>query len=178
MAQCKKVGCFLQLFTKGHEFKENTTVRSKILVKGTKYSRSATFGTFLQHWFSLGIIKDLMRQVQECKSMPLPPVSKISPEEARKNANKERKDWAIAMVTESITFAMDTAKVMKRQAAADRATKAALETRMAKTDKSTQDLLQNLTVMQKNPAEETMCRDADKEFGKNDKMPMKVVKAP
>lgn len=73
---------------------------------------------------------------------------------------------------------MDTVKVMKRQVVADRATQAALATRMTKADKVMQKLLQNLKIMQCNMAAATSCKDADKEFGENDVFPIQVVEAP
>lgn len=84
----------------------------------------------------------------------------------------------MAMIAESIKVAMETVKVMERQAAADRAAKAALETKTTKADKATQDLLQSLTSLQQNLVAAMRCRAAEKEFGENDIMPMKVVEAP
>lgn len=79
--------------------------------------------------------------------MPPTPFSHISPEEERKNVIKGRDDMAIAIIAKRITVTIDTVKSMEQKTAADKAAEESLAFRMAKSENSTKDLLQNLKIM-------------------------------
>ena len=178
MAKCSEPGCVLKLFTKGHDFKENTTAKSRGSVKGTKCGRSATFGTCLQQWFSLGIIEDLMKQAKEGKTTSIMPAPTISLEDQRKSETMGRNDRAIAMIAESITATIESVKVLKRQGEEDKEAQAAIEKRMAEAKYVTQDLLDNPSIMQQNLAVAESCRKIGKEISGQDIKPTKVLDTP
>ena len=64
MAKCMEPGCVLKVLTKGYDFKVTTTAKSRGSVKGSMCGKSATFGTYLQQWFGLGILDDIYRQAK------------------------------------------------------------------------------------------------------------------
>ena len=68
-----ETGGVLKLFTKGHDFKDTTTAKSRGSVKGTKCGKSTTFGTCMQQWFNLGILDDITRQAKEREQTNAPP---------------------------------------------------------------------------------------------------------
>lgn len=65
------------------------------------------------------------------------------------------------MVDESITAAIDIFKFMELKESTGKNAQVALSKRVAKFEKATQDLLQNLTIVQHNMAASISCRDSD-----------------
>lgn len=147
MTRCGEAGCVLKIRTKGHEFKETNTTKNRGAVKGTKRGESASFGTFLQQWLSLGVLEDLMRQTKDMESPVLRGAQGLPAEEERRAHIKGMNDSAMALFAESITRARDQIQVTSRQAADD---KAAMEESLATSDRAREALLQNIKVMKKN----------------------------
>lgn len=164
MAQCGEVGCALKIYTKGHEFRERTTARSRGSAKGTKCGKYATFQTFLQQWFSLGITVDIMRQANEKESIPIT-------DEGRYIEIKGMNDRAIALIAKIIKNIIDTVKMMEQYATADKAAQAARAKRMANAEKDRQDLLHNLSIMQQTLDAAVSCREIDQEFSEKNIIP-------
>jgi len=175
MAKCDEPGCVLKVFTKGHDYKDTTTSKSRGSVKGTKCGKSASFGTCLQQWFGLGIIEDIMRQAKESETVPMTSASKMLPDEQRNIEMKGRNDRAIALIAENITQTADKVKAIRQQAETE---KAALAARMDKADRATEVLMQNLKVMQQNLDAAMDCRENDKEFNEKNIVRPSEVEAP
>lgn len=93
----------LKIHTKRFDWKTNTSTRSRGSVKGTKCGNSVTFGTFLQQWFGLGMMKHLMRQANQNQSAESEPGRKVSESEEQKAERKGINGTAIALIAESIT---------------------------------------------------------------------------
>ena len=120
IARCNEPACVLKIITKGYDYKETTTAKSRGSVKGTKCGKSATFGACLQQWFGLGILEDLSRQAKARETLIAPATPEQTDEEKMKADQRGRNDRAIALIAESVTRTLDQAEALTRQAEAQR----------------------------------------------------------
>lgn len=149
MAKFGEVGCVLTICLKGGDFEETTRANSRGSVEGTKCGNSATFWTFLQQWFSLGTMKDIMNKAKECESLPSNSAMQTSQEQKKKIRMKGRKDRAIALIAGTITQAADKVKQIMQKAAAE---EDALAVSLDTADRATETLLKSIKIMQQSLA--------------------------
>lgn len=102
--KCDKNGCVFTIFTKGFYFKDCTTNRARGSVKGSRFGKSAGYGTCLQKCLSIDILDDLSRhekareKITATDIMSSGMISAQSEEKKKKAEHKGRNGRAIAFI--------------------------------------------------------------------------------